>query len=131
MGGSAREAEAKLFAGDDKYSFTYPCSQIFNNVYVTSEGYLVICCQDFENLTVVADLHEEDVVSAWNNKKFTAFRKKYLAHDLQGTLCANCLGITEDSKVVPLTPEKAYYRIDPTKEKNMNLRIEQLAEQLG
>ena len=61
-GGSASEAENKLFVGRDNYSYRYPCSQIFNNAYVTAEGYMVTCCQDFENLTVVADLHQESVV---------------------------------------------------------------------
>lgn len=37
---------------EDEYSFRHPCSQLFYNVYITPEGYMIICCQDFENLTV-------------------------------------------------------------------------------
>lgn len=129
-GGSASEAEDKLFIGNDKYSYTYPCSQIFNNVYVTAEGYMVTCCQDFENLTVVADLSKESVVDGWNNETFTNFRRKYLNHDLDGTLCVNCLGINSNAEVIPICSDKAYYPIDENKEKDLNDRIEKLYEQI-
>lgn len=126
-GGSLTAAERKIFADGDQYSYRYPCSQLFNNVYVTSEGYMLLCCQDFENVTVVADLRKESVADAWHNEKFTAFRKRYLAHDLEGTLCINCLGIQEDADVIPLTPEKAYYCNDETRLADMHQRIEALA----
>lgn len=126
-GGSVYEGDAALYEENDEYSFTYPCSQIFNNVYVTAEGYMVICCQDFENLTVVADLNNESVAQAWNNKTFTEFRQKYLQHDLHGTLCQNCLYNTCE-KVVPLTPQKAYYTVSERKVKDLQTRIKHLVE---
>lgn len=123
-GGSVFDME-DMYIDDDEYSFQYPCSQIFNNVYVTSEGYMVVCCQDFENLTVVADLHEESVVSAWTNQKFTDFRRRYLAHDLESTLCQNCLYGTS-KEVVALTPEKSGYDISESKKLDILRRIEKL-----
>lgn len=126
-GGSISEIEKKLYIGEDEYSFQYPCSQLFNNVYVTAEGYLIICCQDFENLTVVADLHNESISSAWTNECFTNFRERYLSHKLDGTLCRNCLCNTNES-VVPLNHQVAYYEISETKLKNLEGRIKQLEE---
>lgn len=124
-GGSISEIEECLYAGEDEYSFRYPCSQLFNNVYVTSEGYMIICCQDFENLTVVADLREESISEAWNNEKFTDFRRRYLEHDLEGTLCQNCIYNTTE-KVVPLTEKSAYYESSKRKEQDLFARIRQL-----
>lgn len=124
-GGSISEIEERLYAGDDEFSFQYPCSQLFNNVYVTAEGYMIICCQDFENLTVVADLHEETIYEAWNNEKFTSFRKRYLERDLKGTLCQNCINNTNEV-VVPLTKDKAYYDISKLKENDLYSRIKKL-----
>lgn len=124
-GGSVSEIEECLYAGEDEYSFQYPCSQLFQNVYITAEGYMVICCQDFENLTVVADLHKESVVQAWTNPYFTEFRKRYLNHDLKGTLCQNCIYNTTE-EIVPLTPEAAYYARSIQKEAQMLDRIQRL-----
>ena len=125
-GGSVSEIEECLYAGKDEYSFQYPCSQLFHNIYITAEGFMVICCQDFENLTVVADLHKESVAQAWTNTRFTQFRKKYLNHDLKGTLCQNCINNTLED-VVPLTPEVAYYERSIQKEADMLARIRELA----
>jgi len=127
-GGSISEIEKNLYVGEDEYSYQYPCSQLFNNVYVTSEGYMVICCQDFENLTVVADLNKESIKDAWTNEKFTRFREQYLRHDLKGTLCQNCLYNTGE-EVIPLTPELAYYDISDKKLQNLEYRIKRLEEQ--
>lgn len=124
-GGSVFDHSSELYIDEDEYSFQYPCSQLFNNVYVTAEGYMIICCQDFENLTVIADLHEETVTEAWVNKKFTEFRTRYLMHDLAETLCQNCIYNTSE-KVVPLTEEKAYYSISAGKENDLSVRIDRL-----
>lgn len=124
-GGSISEIEECLYAGEDEFSFQYPCSQLFNNIYVTAEGYLIICCQDFENLTVVADLHEEPIIEAWNNTKFTEFRKKYLTYNLKGTLCYNCVNNTVE-RVIPLTPSVAHYTTSDELEKCLQKRIIEL-----
>ena len=124
-GGSVYEEKSKIYIGEDEFSFQYPCSQLFNNAYVTAEGYMIICCQDFENLTVVADLHRENIVDAWNNKIFTDFRRKYLSHDLTGTLCQNCIYNTSE-EVVPLIKEKAYYETSTSKEIDLLKRIKEL-----
>lgn len=124
-GGCVEEIVQQLYLGIDEFSYKFPCSQLFNNVYVTAEGYMSICCQDFDNLTVVADLHEESVADAWNNANFTAFREKYLAKNLKGTLCQNCINGTNED-VLPLCPEKAHYKICDALRKDVNTRVELL-----
>ncbi|MDE6052360.1 MAG: radical SAM protein [Lachnospiraceae bacterium] len=125
-GGSISEIEEKLFAGNDEYAYTYPCSQLFNNIYITAEGYVYICCQDFENLTVVADLKEMNIRDAWNSAEFVSFRQKYLAGDLKGTLCMNCL-YGKNEEVIPLNKEKAYFKVDSQREADLKKRIDMLA----
>lgn len=124
-GGSIKEMDDRLFVGEDTYSYQYPCSQLFNNIYVSAEGYVNICCQDFENLTVVADLHDMEIQDAWNCEKFVAFRKKYLAGDLANTLCMNCV-YGKQEEVIPLNEEKAYYKESQTKLENLLSRINTL-----
>lgn len=127
-GGQMEEVDEELFIGNDEFSFTYPCSQLFNNAYVTSEGYLIACCQDFDNVMVMADLNTENIFDAWNNSTFTMFRKKYLNHDIKGTLCENCINNTHKN-VFPINPRFAHYKISESKKKNLMNRIQQLKDQ--
>lgn len=124
-GGAISEIDENLYNGDDQYTYQYPCSQLFNNVYVSAEGFVNICCQDFENVAVVADLNETDVESAWNCPDFTAFRERYLKGDLKDTLCYNCIHNTNE-KVVPLDADRAYFEESDAKIKNLEDRINEL-----
>lgn len=82
------------------------CPIIFKNLYVTYEGYLTMCCADFQNYLVVADLNKENLKEAWNNKYARNLRKRHLEHNLEGTLCFNC--IYDCNKAVePLIPTLA------------------------
>lgn len=123
--GSIGEVEGKLYAGDDEYTMTFPCSQLFNTVNVTAEGYMITCCQDFDNLGVLADLNNIDIVSAWNCEAFVDFRRSYLRKQWGNTLCHNCMNGVND-KVVPITENCTFYKTNEKKIKNMNDRIEQL-----
>lgn len=126
-GGAISEIDENLYNGDDQYTYQYPCSQLFNNMYVSAEGFVNICCQDFENVAVVADLNETDVESAWNCPDFTAFRERYLKGDLKDTLCYNCIHNTNE-KVIPLDADKAYFEESDFKIKNLEGRITELIE---
>jgi wyosine [tRNA(Phe)-imidazoG37] synthetase (radical SAM superfamily) len=111
--------------GNDSFSFKFPCSQLFDTAVVLAEGYLVICCQDFDKQTVIADLHKINITDAWNSDKFIAFRKKYLDKDLAGTLCNNCL-FELNQKVEPLTLDMAHYTVDERKMADRTKRIYEL-----
>lgn len=76
LGGVVDEVDKELYVGIDEYSYRFLCSQIFNNAYVTSECYLVACCQDFENNMVMADLNEISIADAWNCDGFVGFKKR-------------------------------------------------------
>lgn len=124
-GGSADAVTEELYGGDDDFSFQYPCSQLFNNVYVTSEGYMVACCQDFENNMVIADLHEMSVAEAWNCEYFVSLRERYLKGDIKGTLCENCINNTHNP-VTPWRAEYAGYDISEERTKDLHDRVAKL-----
>lgn len=67
------------------------CSMIFNNLYITYEGYLTMCCSDFQNYLVIADLKKDKLVDAWNNTYAQELRKKHIEYRLEGTICENCI----------------------------------------
>ena len=82
------------------------CPLIFKNLYVTYEGYLTMCCTDFQNYLVVADLNKIPLAEAWNNELAVKLRKAHLNHKLEKTLCYNCIYNCE-TKVKPLIDEYA------------------------
>ena len=73
------------------------CSIIFKTLYVTYEGYLTLCCADFQNYLVIADLNKECLQDAWNNSYARSLRKRHLEHNLEGTLCFNCINDCNDA----------------------------------
>lgn len=83
-----------------------PCSMIFNRFHITYEGYLTICCADFQNYLVVADLNKCSLKDAWHNEIFVEIRRRHLENNLEGTLCYNCL-YNKNTNVEPLMPQYA------------------------
>ena len=125
-GGLVGAFDTELYVGGDEYSFLYPCSQIFNNLYVTADGYLDACCQDFDRKMIIADLNSISALDAWNGKTFTDFRKRYLTKELKGTLCMSCLGWDTSEKTMPLDDKYQGYGRDLRKEINLRERVSRL-----
>jgi pyruvate-formate lyase-activating enzyme len=68
-----------------------PCYMAFNRFHVTSEGYLNLCCIDFENQLAGADLNKVSLRQAWRSPLFEKMRRRHLEDDLEGTLCGQCI----------------------------------------
>lgn len=66
------------------------CKMPFNRLHVTCEGYLTLCCVDYQNYLAVADLKEMSLHEAWQLPAFQELRQRHLDADLRGTLCGNC-----------------------------------------
>jgi MoaA/NifB/PqqE/SkfB family radical SAM enzyme len=92
---SMTEAMPKI--GDAK-----PCSMLWNRFHLSHEGYLSLCCVDYENSLVYADLNTHSVKESWHNQVIKNMRKRHQDQDLDGTLCKNCLYGTRD-EVYPIT----------------------------
>jgi len=110
---------------DKKESKIDFCNLPFNRLHVTSEGFLTLCCTDYENYLTVADLNETNLINAWNNQLFISMRKRHLSGDLKGVLCYNCMNNT-DNEMFPIDSDlsnqidvKSFYL-----ESRDNLRIE-------
>lgn len=101
------------------------CSMVFNRFHITYEGYLNICCVDFQNYLVVADLNEMSLKEAWNCETVKKIRKKHLENDLKGTACYNCIN-NSNSKIQPLVKKFA-----TISENNLDKNIKVVKERLG
>lgn len=87
---------------------SYICPRPFNKLFVTYEGYLTMCCSDFQNYMVAADLNKEGLKDAWNNQYARSFRAKHLQHDLKGTMCFNCVNRCNE----PAEPLRKEYAVE-------------------
>lgn len=82
------------------------CMMPFNRLHVTCEGYLTLCCVDYQNYLTVADLKTSSLSAAWQSEAFRAMRRRHLEGNLRGTLCGNCWQGYKDD-VRPLAAESA------------------------
>jgi len=82
------------------------CPLPFNRLHVTCEGYLTLCCVDYQNYLTVADLRQQSVREAWDSAEARDARRRHIERDLAGTLCGNCWQGRMD-EIAPLNAKHA------------------------
>lgn len=83
-----------------------PCSLPFKRLHVSREGYVRLCCADYQNNLALSDLRDKGLEEAFYSEAFQEMRRRHLEDRLQGTLCHNCIHNTNDP-IEPLNPELA------------------------
>ena len=80
-----------------------PCFMLWKRVHLTYEGFLSLCCVDYEGSLRYADLNQTSLREAWVNETMREMRRRQILQELHGTLCQNCLYGTQE-KVRPISP---------------------------
>jgi len=80
------------------------CTVPFNKIHISMEGFLRLCCNDYENLLALEDLNKVSLKEAVYSERFKQARRRHLDDDLEGMLCHNCKHNCQDP-VQPLNPE--------------------------
>jgi len=83
-----------------------PCNLLFNRIHISCEGYLTLCCVDYQDYLAVADLRETSLADAWTTPAAVGIRERHLAGNVEGTLCYNCV-YCKSVAVLPLVAELA------------------------
>lgn len=104
QGGSMYEINKELSINTDERPMKAPCAMVFNRIHITCEGFLSICCVDFENNLAVSDLNTVSLKEAWECNDFRDIRERHMLNDLEGTLCYNCINNC-NKQVEPLNVE--------------------------
>lgn len=86
------------------HTFKNTCAVPFARLNITQEGYLRLCCNDYQNFLVTEDLNTQSLAEAWNSPRMREIRRRHLSDQLDGTLCHNCMKGTRD-KISPLNSE--------------------------
>lgn len=82
------------------------CPLPFMRLHLTVEGYLTLCCSDYQNYLAVENLNEMSLMEAWHGANFMAARRMHLERTLEGTLCGNCW-LGRSDPIEPLCEELA------------------------
>ncbi|MBI3087366.1 MAG: radical SAM protein [Candidatus Omnitrophica bacterium] len=85
---------------------TAPCPLPFMQCHISAEGYLRMCCSDYQNYLSLVDLNRTTLKDAWEAKIFQEMRRRHLENALEGTLCHNCIHNT-NAPMEPVVPELA------------------------
>lgn len=85
------ENELKITKNSNVHSEKGFCFMPFNRIHITWEGYLTLCCVDYQNYLAIENLNEISLKEAWHSLKFQQIRQMHLDNKLEGTLCYNCL----------------------------------------
>ena len=80
------------------------CTIPFKRAVISREGYIRVCCNDYQNFLALENLNQVSLEKAWFGKRFIQFRKNFLKGKLSGTLCNNCIS-GSTNKVQPLNQE--------------------------
>ena len=78
-----------------------PCVLPFNRVHISAEGYLRMCCNDYQNYLALVDLNQTTLGASWNAPLFQEMRRRHLEKRLEGTLCHNCM-YGENTPIQPI-----------------------------
>ncbi len=66
------------------------CVRMMQQAYVNVRGELLLCCNDWEQTTILGDLRYQSLYEAWNSEKYMDVRRRFLAGKWKGLLCAAC-----------------------------------------
>lgn len=80
------------------------CAIPFNKLYISWEGFIRVCCNDYDNFLALEDLGEMSLKDAYYGERFKNFRRRHLENELEGSLCYNCKNVCQ-TPIQPLNPE--------------------------
>lgn len=68
-----------------------PCIVILDGMFILSDGRVVPCCEDWNGIEVMGDVHNNTLLEIWKGDKFKSFREKHLSgRKNESVLCRNC-----------------------------------------
>ena len=83
-----------------------PCGLPFSRFHVSAEGYLRMCCNDYQSYLSLIDLNSTTLKNAWHAEIFQEMRQRHLENRLEGTLCYNCVH-NVNTPISPVVPHLA------------------------
>lgn len=69
-----------------------PCPMVYNTMYISSEGYVIPCCDGtkFESMRIDYALGEKTLTEIWHSEEFARIREAFLQEKLPYEDCKGC-----------------------------------------
>jgi len=83
-----------------------PCSSLFDEIYVISNGYMTACPMDFYYNLATYNMRKNSLKDAWHGEQMVELRKRHIENNVKGLLCNLCINKDVDG-LKPLNPELA------------------------
>jgi radical SAM protein with 4Fe4S-binding SPASM domain len=69
----------------------YPCFNLWNNMYVTFNGDVSVCCVDYNHKLIVGNVKTDTLLDIWNSKAYQRYRKLHKQGRInEMEFCRNC-----------------------------------------
>ena len=82
---------------DEEIKSAKPCEYLWERIVLTAEGNLTACCADFDNDLIYSKYNpQENLTKQYNSESMKYLRKKHLSHNLDNTICKNCVFNTNE-----------------------------------
>lgn len=133
-GGNMVENKDLLGSDIEMAQIEAPCHMLFRRAHITCEGYMTMCCIDYQNYLAVCDLREKSLEEAWNDPLFQDMRRRHVENKLEGTLCYNCIrSVTTEIK--PLREDLAtvvdFVKLNKDNHERQKQRLEGIRSEQG
>lgn len=79
------------------------CPQPFSRITVSQEGFMRVCCNDYQNMLAIEDLNRMPIQEAWYGERMVELRRRHMEYRLKGTICYNCL-TGKNIRAYPVNP---------------------------
>jgi len=85
----------KVAGFNDKYVRTKPCMQVFNNMYIDYNGYVMVCCNVRSDVPlhkngVMAHVNDAPIWDIYKNEKYKPWRDSLIDESPKSGICAGC-----------------------------------------
>jgi len=81
--------------GQDKQGEYFPrrfaCSQLWQRMFISWDGDVIVCCVDSEKEYIVGNIHKESIRDIWINDKYTRIRESHKSGNcFKADICKKC-----------------------------------------
>jgi radical SAM protein with 4Fe4S-binding SPASM domain len=66
------------------------CMNPFRTLHVASDGSILACCYDYNNIFPLGNIRDISLDTAWNGEKLRSLRKELYGKKITNPLCVNC-----------------------------------------
>jgi radical SAM protein with 4Fe4S-binding SPASM domain len=70
----------------------FPCYNLWSSLYITFDGRVALCCQDYECRTELGDVNKESIMDIWHGERLADIRRQHLAGKFNiNPVCRDCV----------------------------------------